>query len=168
VSFDYGPRPPVTSRRGLLFLLIAGGVLIVACGSWILGPILADSGRGSAVGTIESYRVEVAPSFGTTAQYRPRIAYEVNGRSYAFTAAETVTAPDRRALPVGAHTTVRYDRNAPAQADWVPGGRVVAVNTLAIVGAVIGVILFGAGLAFRALNRVAERSRRPGEGGTNP
>ncbi|MHA7985462.1 DUF3592 domain-containing protein [Rathayibacter sp. CAU 1779] len=163
MTFDYRARPTRTTSRGLIVLVVAGIALLIACGIWVFTPIIADTGRATATGTIVSYRLEVVPTPGTAPQFRPTIRYSVNGREYTLTASQTVTAPDRRQLPVGSETSVRYDPSDPASASWMPGGNVVAVNVLGIAGFVAGFGMLVGAVVLRRWNRRGEQN--PAESG---
>lgn len=136
MTFDYRAQWSPTSRRGVVGLCLGGVVLLVTCALWLTLPMLSDSNRSTTAGTVVDYRVDGAP--GIAAQFRPTIAYSVGGRDFTLTASQTVTAPDRRQLPVGAETVVRYDPTDPASAEWQPGGSIVAVNVPAVTGLIAG------------------------------
>lgn len=164
MSFDYRAQPAPASRRATGILTVGGAALLVVCAVWVFAPIVAPAGGATTTGTIASYHLEVAPAPGTVAQYRPVVEYAVDLRTYSFTASETVTAPDRRQLPVGSPVVVRYDPSDPSSAVWIPGGSVVAVNTLGIAGLVAGAGMLVAAIILRR----AARPRRDADAVVRP
>lgn len=157
MSFDYRAEATPTPRAATRVMLIAGLVLLMGCGLWMLVPLVAVSGQPSTQATVVSYAAEFVPAPGNAPRYRPTLRYTVAGREYTFTAPESVTAVDRRALPPGGATTVRYDADDPSSAQWLPGGSVLAVNMFAVVGVLLGFGLTAASATLASLNRHHER-----------